>query len=141
MQRIVLPFLAGFLAVIFFQQPSVELLHLAGATANTAYPLTAVPPLGVPTFVMNALINGVVAIVMAWLLRVAPSRPAPWIGSLVFGGVALTAISIFVVGPLHGEWPSGNILPRIAFEFVIDAMWGWGALIFMRAFMGPDIGD
>ena len=141
MQRIILPYLAGFLAVIFFQQPTVELLHLAGATANTAYPLAPVPPLGVPGFVMSALINGVIAIVMAWLLRVSPSRPAPWIGAIVFGGIALTAISIFVIGPLRGEWPSGNILPRIAFEFVIDAMWGWGALIFMRAFMGTDLAD
>jgi hypothetical protein len=141
MQRIVLPFLAGFLAVIFFQQPTVELLHLAGATAYTAYPLLSAPPLGVPEFVMAALINGVIAIVMAWLLRVSPARPAPWIGALVFGGIALTAISIFVLGPLRGEWPSGNILPRLTFEFVIDAMWGWGALIFMRAFMGSDAGD
>ena len=141
MQRIILPYLAGFLAVIFFQQPTVELLHLAGATVNTAYPLAAVAPLGVPTFVMTALICGVVAIIMAWLLGVSPSRPAPWIGAIVFGGVALTALSIFVLGPIRGQWPSGNILPRIAFEFVIDAMWGWGTLIFMRAFMGPDLGD
>jgi hypothetical protein len=141
MQRIVLPFLAGFLAVIFFQQPTVELLHLAGATAHTAYPLQTMPPLGVPEFVMAALINGVIAIVMAWLLRVSPARPAPWIGALVFGGIALTAISIFVLGPLRGEWPSGNILPRVTFEFVIDATWGWGALVFMRAFMGSDMGE
>jgi hypothetical protein len=141
MQRIVLPFLAGFLAVIFFQQPTVELLHLAGATAQTAYPLLTRPPLGVPEFVTAALINGVIAIVMAWLLRVSPARPAPWIGALVFGGIALTAISIFVLGPLRGEWPSGNILPRVTFEFVIDAMWGWGALVFMRAFMGSDTGE
>lgn len=141
MQRIILPFLAGFLAVIFFQQPTVELLHLAGATVNTAYPLQPVPPLGVPTFIMSALVNGIVAIVMAWLLRITPSRPAPWIGSLLFGGIALTALSIFVIGPLRGQWPSGNILPRIAFEFVVDAMWGWGALICMRAFMGVDSGE
>jgi hypothetical protein len=138
MQRIVLPFLAGFLAVIFFQQPTIELLHLAGTSANTAYPLLPVPPLGVPEFVMTALINGVVAIVMAWLLRVSPARPAPWIAAFVFGGIALTAVSVFVIGPLRGEWPSGNILPRLAFDFVIDAMWGWGALVFMRAFMGND---
>jgi hypothetical protein len=138
MQRIVLPFLAGFLAVIFFQQPTVELLHLAGTTDHMAYPLTTMPPLGVPEFVMTALINGVIAIVMAWLLRVTPARPAPWIGALVFGGIALTAVSIFVIGPLRGEWPSGNILPRVTFEFVIDAMWAWGALVFMRAFMGND---
>ncbi|MEJ0004449.1 MAG: hypothetical protein WDN30_14520 [Pararobbsia sp.] len=141
MQRIVLPFLAGFLAVIFFQQPTVELLHLAGASANTAYPLLPVPPLGVPEFIMGALIDGLAAIVMAWLLRVSPTRPAPWMGALVFGGVALTAVSIFVVGPIRGEWPSGNILPRLAFEFVVDAMWGWGALVFMRAFMGTETGE
>jgi len=40
-----------------------------------------------------------------------------------------------VVDPLRGIWPSGNMLPRLAMGFAANAMWGWGALVFMRAFM------
>jgi hypothetical protein len=40
-----------------------------------------------------------------------------------------------VADPLRGIWPTGNLLPRIAFGFMINAMWGFGALVFMRAFM------
>ena len=53
----------------------------------------------------------------------------------MFGGLALTAASVFVVDPLRGIWPSGNMLPRLALGFAANAMWGWGALVFMRAFM------
>jgi hypothetical protein len=56
----------------------------------------------------------------------------------VFGGVALTAASVFVVDPLRGIWPSGNMLPRLTVGFAGNAMWGWGALVFMRAFMAAD---
>ncbi len=72
---------------------------------------------------------------LAWLLRVDPQRPAPWLGSFVFGGVVLTATTVFVLDPIRGIWPSGNTLPRLAFGFVVNAMWGFGALVFMRAFM------
>jgi hypothetical protein len=56
----------------------------------------------------------------------------------VFGGIALTAASVFVIDPLRGIWPSGNMLPRLSVGFAANAMWGWGALVFMRAFMASE---
>src|SRR5258708_35663466 len=75
---------------------------------------------------------------MAWVLRVSPERSAPWIPAFVFGGIVLTAAGVFVVDPLRGIWPSGNMLPRLAVGFAANAMWGWGALVFMRAFMAGE---
>jgi hypothetical protein len=140
MQKLFLPFLAGFLAVLFFQEASLAMLHAANISAVLAYSTTPIAPLGTPEFLTNAVLGGFWGLVLAWVLRVAPQRPAPWVGALVFGGVALTAADIFVIAPLQGVWPTGNILPRIVFGFCIHAMWGWGALVFMRAFMS-DVDD
>lgn len=141
MQRILLPFIAGFLAMLFFHEPTIALLHVAHFTALEAYSTTPAAPLGAPVFITTACWGGLWGIVLAWLLRVEPERRAPWIGALVFGGVALTAAALFVIGPLQGNWPSGNILSRVVLGFVTNAMWGWGALVFMRAFMRDSVGE
>jgi hypothetical protein len=135
MQRVILPFIAGFLAVIFFREPSLALLQAAHMTTIAAYSTAPMPPLALPEFIMTAVGGAVWGIVLAWLLRVEPDRAAPWLGALLFGGVVLTAFNIFVLGPITGRWPSGNILPQVALGFAVNAMWGWGGLVFMRAFM------
>jgi hypothetical protein len=141
MQKVILPFIAGFLAALFFREPTVALLHAAGVIDPAGYSIAPFLPLGIPEFIANALWSAVFGILMAWLLRVAPDRPAPWIGALVFGGLALTAAGVFVVDPLRGIWPSGDMLPRLARGFASNAMWGWGALVFMRAFMAGNEAD
>jgi hypothetical protein len=131
MQKVILPFVAGFLAALFFRESTIALFHAAGVIDPAGYSTAAFLPLWSAFF----------GILMAWLLRVAPDRTAPWIGALVFGGIVLTAASVFVVDPLRGIWPSGNMLPRLALGFASNAMWGWGALVFMRAFMAGSDAD
>ena len=62
-------------------------------------------------------------------------------GIEVFGGVVLTAARVFAIDPLRGIWPSGNMLPPLAVGFAANAMWGWGTLVFLRAFMSDDAGE
>lgn len=134
MQRLILPFIAGFLAVPFFQQATIALLHAANISASAGFSTAPSAFVDAPAFLIDALAAGVWAIVMNWLLKVDPMRPAPWLSGFIFGGIALTAASIFVIGPLQGQWPTGNIFTRIAFGFACNAMWGWGTLVFIRAF-------
>jgi hypothetical protein len=141
MQRVILPFIAGFLAALFFHEATIALLHAAELTDQLPFSSVPVAPLGVPEFVLTALLGAVWGVVLAWLLRVSPERPAPWLGALVFGGIVLTASTLFVIDPIRGIWPSGNMLPRIAFGFAVNAMWGFGALVFMRAFMTDSDGE
>ena len=138
MQKIILPFVSGFLASLFFHESTLGLLHAAGLIDPAGFSTAPFQPLGLPEFIANAVWGAVWAVLMAWLLRVAPERRAPWIQAFVFGGIVLTAASVFVVDPLRGIWPSGNMLPRLAMGFAANAMWGWGALVFMRAFMAFD---
>src|SRR5258708_7474584 len=138
MQKLILPFVSGFLASLFFHESTLALLHAAALIDATGFSTSPFLPLGLPEFIANAIWCAVWAVLMAWLLRVSPERSAPWIPAFVFGGVVLTAARVFVVDPLRGIWPSGNMLPRLAVGFAANAMWGWGALVFMRAFMAAD---
>ena len=135
MQKLILPFVAGFLASLFFHDSTLALLHAAGVVEQSGFSTAPSLPLGLPEFIANAIWSAFWAVLMAWLLRVAPERRAPWLPAFVFGGIVLTAASVFVVDPIRGIWPSGNMLPRLAMGFAANAMWGWGALVFMRAFM------
>lgn len=141
MQKFILPFMSGFLASLFFHESTLALLHAAGLIDATGFSTAPFVPLGLPDFLANAIWSAVWAVLMAWLLRVSPGRPAPWVPAFMFGGIVLTAAAVFVVDPIRGIWPSGNMLPRLAMGFAANAMWGWGALVFMRAFMSDAGGD
>jgi hypothetical protein len=138
MQKIILPFVSGFLAALFFHEATLALLHAADLIHATGFSTNPFLPLGIPEFIANAIWSAAWGVLMAWLLRVSPERVAPWVQSFAFGGIVLTAANVFVVDPLRGIWPSGNMLPRLAVGFAANAMWGWGALVFMRAFMVDD---
>ena len=135
MHKFILPFVSGFLASLFFRESTLALLHAAAGIDQAGFSTAPFMPLGLPEFLVNAIWSAAWAILMAWLLRVSPQRAAPWVPAFVFGGVVLTAAAVFVVDPLRGIWPAGNMLPRLAVGFASNAMWGWGALVFMRAFM------
>ncbi|KDB08797.1 hypothetical protein LIG30_2107 [Burkholderia sp. lig30] len=141
MQKIILPFLSGFLAALFFREATLALLHTANVIDATGFSTLPLLPLGIPEFVANALMSAGWAILLAWLLRVSREQHAPWIGAFVFGGVVLTAARVFAIDPLRGIWPSGNMLPPLAVGFAANAMWGWGTLVFLRAFMSDDAGE
>ncbi|PLZ03591.1 hypothetical protein CY652_04160 [Burkholderia sp. WAC0059] len=142
MQKLILPLVSGFLASLFFREATLSLLHAAGLIGPGGFSTAPFLPLELPEFLANAIWSALWAVLMAWLLRISPGRPAPWVPAFVFGGIVLTAGMVFVVGPLRGIWPSGNMLPRLAVGFASNAMWGWGALVFMRAFMSEaDAGE
>ena len=136
MQKTILPLISGFLAALFFYEPTLALLHAAGLIENNGFSTLPFPLLGMPAFIAHALGSALWAVLMCWLLRISPDRAFPWGQAFAFGGIVLTAGSIFVVGPLCGNWPSGNMLPPLAIGFAANAIWGWGALVFLRSLMG-----
>lgn len=141
MQKVILPFVCGFLAALFFHEATLALLHAAGLVDAGGFSTAPFLPLGLPEFIANALWSAAWAVLMAWLLRVSPERAAPWVQAFVFGGIVVTAARVFVVDPARGIWPDGNMLPRLAVGFAANAVWGWGALVFMRAFMAEQEED
>jgi hypothetical protein len=138
MQKILLPLLSGFLASLFFREAALGVLHAAGLIQTAGFLTAPFAPLALPEFIAHALIGAVVAIPMAWLLRIEPARRAPWLQSMVYGALVLTAARTLVVDPLRGVWPSGSLQGLLAIGAISNALWGFGALVLMRAFMSDD---
>lgn len=136
MLRLCLFFVAGFLAVIFFHQPILGLLHGAGIVPSAPFNLSPTAPLGVPSIISGAFWGGVWGIVMLSLLRWQADQPQPWLKGLFFGGIALTAVALFVVFPLKGiGFNLSQLPPRFFIGFLVNSAWGVGTLIFARTLL------
>ena len=60
MRRLLLAFIAGFLATIIFHQIALELLHLTHVAPRAAWSMRPVPPFGVPSVISLILMPGCV---------------------------------------------------------------------------------
>ena len=133
MSRLAWFFVACFLAVPFFHQPVLGVLHALAIVPITPFNLSPTSPLGVPALVSASFWGGAWAVVMLLVLRWEPSKPEPWIKAMLFGGIALTAVALLVVFPLKGMGFYMFMLPFfLFFFFLVNAAWGVGTLIFAR---------
>jgi len=129
-------FIAGFLAVPFFHQPVLGLLHAYGVVPFAPFNLSATAPLGVPAWISAAFWGGVWGVAMLWLLRWQPGQPQPWLKGLLFGGIALTTVALLVVLPLKGHGFDPAQLPgRFLIGFLVNGAWGLGTLVFARSLL------
>ena len=136
MLRLSLFFAAGFLAVPFFHQPILGLLHAYGVVPFAPFNLSATAPLGVPAWLSAAFWGGLWGVVMLWLLRWQPGQPQPWFKGLLFGGIVLTTVALLVVLPLKGLGFAPAQLPgRFLIGFLVNGAWGVGTLIFARTLL------
>ncbi|MEL0166800.1 MAG: hypothetical protein VW877_01580 [Pseudomonadaceae bacterium] len=134
MRHWLLAFIAGFLAVFSFHQPALALLHAAGVVPFPAFSLDPVPPLAVPSVVSSAFWGGVWGIVLVLALA-RMGKPLLWLKAALFGGVALTLVALLLVFPLKGyglDWQ--QFVPRFVIGFILNALWGVGTLVYLRAF-------
>ncbi|SFU11468.1 hypothetical protein [Pseudomonas marincola] len=137
MLRLCLFFVAGFLAVIFFHQPILGLLHGAGIVPVAPFNMAQTAPLGVPSILSAAFWGGVWGIVMLSVFCWQADQPQPWLKGLFFGGIALTLVALIVVFPLKGMGFNLSQLPgRFFIGFLVNSAWGVGTLIFARTLLG-----
>ncbi|MBU1329306.1 MAG: hypothetical protein KJ884_20820 [Gammaproteobacteria bacterium] len=133
MRRLSLFFIAGFLAVPFFHQPILGLLHAYGVVPFAPFNTAATVPLGVPAWLSASFWGGVWGMLMLSVLRWDATRPQPWLKGLLFGGIALTSVALLIVFPLKGLGFSISQLPgRFLIGFLVNAAWGVGTLLFAR---------
>ena len=71
--HLVSAFCAGFLAVLVFHQPMLGLLHAAGVTPATPYPMQPTAPWGVPELWSLAFWGGVWGLVFGLVVPAARS--------------------------------------------------------------------
>ena len=137
--RLLLGFIAGFIATLVFHQIGLLLLHFAGLTPNLPYNMHPVPPFHVPQFVSLAFWGGVWGIVFVLIeAAIARSPGGYWVGAIVFGAIFPTLVAWFVVLPLKGlpagfgfHWPGVLVGP------IVNGLWGLGTAAFLLLMAGP----
>lgn len=134
MRKILLGFIAGFLATIIFHQIAVQLLHMAGITPRAAWPMRPVPPFGIPAVISLSFWGGVWGAIMIPIIdRFRDAKY--WIWALVFGAVAPTLVAWFVVAPLkHQPMAGGWKASAMMIGPIVNGVWGLGTALFYRLF-------
>lgn len=132
MRRILICFIAGFLAVLLFHQPVVAALNAAGMMPKgfTPYSLDPVPPFGVPTVVSKAFWGGLWAILLDFLLARTTGQTY-WAGWIILGALALSLVAIFVVPALKGG-ATPSFTERMPVYAAVNAAWGFGTALLLR---------
>lgn len=129
MRKILVGFVAGFLAVLLFHQGLLLLLNVAGLTEGAAYPLTPTEPLGIPQVISWAFWGGLWGILLAYALPAPQSRARYWLTALGFGALALSLVAWFVVAPIKDVRLNRDI---IVGALLLNSAWGLGAALLMR---------
>ncbi|QEM80134.1 hypothetical protein [Halomonas binhaiensis] len=130
MNRYLLGFSAGFLAVLCFHQPVVGLLHAYGVVPFAPYSTQAAAPLGVPAWFSASFWGGVWGLVMIAICSARKVDVLSWWQSGLFGGIALTLVAMLVVFPLKGRGINLAIFP---IGFLVNGAWGMGTWVLLRA--------
>lgn len=132
MPRLLVCFMAGFLAVLLFHQPVVALLNTLDVMPKgfPPYSMDPVPPLGVPTVVSKAFWGGVWAIALDALLA-RTTGLAYWQGWTILGALALSLVAIFVVPILKGL-PIPPFTERLPVYAAVNGAWGFGTALLLR---------
>jgi hypothetical protein len=121
-------FVSGFLATLVFHQGLFALFWLGGIVPMAPFNLSPVPPLGVPAVVSLAFFGGLWGMVL-WLILGRLAGAKFWLGHVIVGAIAPTAVAMLVVFPLKGmdvsaqTWVGGLLL---------NGFWGLGVAVFMR---------
>ena len=127
-RRIVLAFVAGFIATLVFHQIALAILHAAHFTDRGAWAMKPVPPFGVPQVISLAFWGGVWGIVM--VLMLAKTRMF-LLASTLFGAILPTLVAGLVVAPLKHQ-PVPHSGKMIALGLIVNAAWGFGTALLYR---------
>lgn len=130
--RLVLAFLAGFIAVLTFHQGVLALLHAIGIAARAPYATSPTQPFGIPQVWSLAFWGGVWGLGLAAILpRFSP--PKDWLTALMFGAIAPTLVAWFIVAPLKGQPIAGGGNPTaILTALLVNGAWGVGTAWLIR---------
>jgi len=132
-RRVVLSWVAGFLATLLFHQPALWILHQAGITPRSPYSMTPMPPFGVPSVISLAFWGGVWGIIMIPAIARIRSEGAYWLAAIAFGAILPTLVAVLVVAPLkHMAVP--HTTSNLVLGLTVNGAWGLGTALLFRLF-------
>ncbi|MFN7782837.1 MAG: hypothetical protein ACK5PG_08870 [Lysobacterales bacterium] len=129
-KTLILAFVAGFLATLFFHQGGLWLLSLSGKAAVAPWNFTPVPPLGVPAVLSLAFWGGLWGIAL-WALIRRSAGARFWMLAIVLGALLPSLVAWFVVFPIKGIGLSSAL---IIGALILNGLWGLGVAVYMRLF-------
>jgi hypothetical protein len=131
-RKLVMGFIAGFIAVLLFHQPALAVLAKIGFVQAGTYSMAAVGPLHVPQVVSLAFWGGVWGVLFAAIEHRFPRGAMYWVYALAFGAILPSLVAWFVVAPMKGlPMAAGWQASRMATGLIINGAWGVGtALLF-----------
>lgn len=131
-QKLVIGFIAGFLAVLIFHQPVLSFLTSVGFAKAATYSMHATAPLGVPQVLSLSFWGGLWGIVFALVEGRFPRGAAYWIVAFLFGAIFPTLVAWFVAAPLKGQPMAGGWeVHRMMTGLIINGAWGVGTALFL----------
>jgi hypothetical protein len=123
--RALLGFAAAALSVLTFHQGMWAVLYVLGMMPRAPYPMTPVPPLGVPLVASLCFWGGLYGLVFGLALPRLPRAPM-WLLGLGLGLLA-ALVGWFVVAPLKGQPVASGFDPaRMLVSILINGFWGVG---------------
>lgn len=120
-------FISGFLATLIFHQGLFGVFYLIGMVPMAPFNMSPVAPFGVPSVLSLAFFGGLWGIVL-WALLGRSGKPVFWMGNVIVGAIAPTAVAMLVVFPIKGwevsaqTWTGGLML---------NGFWGLGVALFL----------
>lgn len=129
-----LSFVAGFVSTLVFHQGLLQLLHVAGLTPATAWNMSPVPPLGVPSVLSLSFWGGLWGIVL-WALIHKYAGGKRWLWGAIWGALLPSAVALFIVFPLKGMPVAGGFDPKLILgALLLNGVWGLGVVLLMRLY-------
>jgi hypothetical protein len=132
-RRLLLGFVAGFVATLVFHQIALWLFHYAHWIDRAPWNMKPVPPLGVPSVISLSFWGGVWGAVMIALL--AKSKHL-LLASTLFGAVLPTLVAGLIIQPLIKHQPMPHTGKMVIVGLVINGAWGWGTALIYRLLSG-----
>jgi hypothetical protein len=123
--RALLGFAAAVLSVLTFHQGMWAVLYALGTMPRAPYPMTPVPPFGVPLVASLCFWGGLYGLAFGLALPHLPRAPM-WLLGLGLGLLA-ALVGWFVVAPLKGQPVASGFDPgRMLISVLINGSWGIG---------------
>ena len=131
-RRILLGFVAGFIATLVFHQIALWILHYFHFIDRAPWSMKPVPPWGVPAVISLAFWGGVWGAIMIAIL--AKMRQF-LLASTLFGAILPTLAAAFIVAPLkHQPIPHSGKLLMVG--LIVNGAWGLGTALIYRLLSG-----
>jgi hypothetical protein len=127
-RSVLVPFLAGFLAVLVFHQGVWAMFAAAGKTPAPAWSLERQGALNVPSVINASFWGGIWGLVMAWIvLPLLQPVIGYWATNIIFGALLTSLIALLVVFPMKGRAFAAGWNPAIwIFALLVNGAWGFG---------------